>query len=90
VTDVAVFRDAYDPLLMRAHQVMSPDARQATGQETAGDVARRAAGELRALFEQHHGRIAALIIEPLVQCAAGMAIAPCRLPPFGARLVRRL
>ncbi|HEY2977492.1 MAG TPA: aminotransferase class III-fold pyridoxal phosphate-dependent enzyme, partial [Burkholderiaceae bacterium] len=26
VTDVAVFRDAYDPLLMRAHQVMSPDA----------------------------------------------------------------
>ena len=74
VTDVAVFRDAYDPLLMRAHQVMSPDARQATGQETAGDVARRAAGELRALFEQHHGRIAALIIEPLVQCAAGMTM----------------
>ena len=29
VTDVQVFRDAYDPLLMRAHQVMSPDARQA-------------------------------------------------------------
>jgi adenosylmethionine-8-amino-7-oxononanoate aminotransferase len=74
VTDVAVFRDAYDPLLMRAHQVMSPDARQATGHETAGDVARRAADELRVLFERHHRRIAALIIEPLVQCAAGMAM----------------
>ncbi len=29
VTDVQIFRDAYDPLLMRSHQVMSPDARQA-------------------------------------------------------------
>jgi adenosylmethionine-8-amino-7-oxononanoate aminotransferase len=74
VTDVAVFRDAYEPLLMRAHQVMSPDARQAIRHETAGDVARRAADELRVLLERHHSRIAALIIEPLVQCAAGMAM----------------
>ena len=74
VTDVAVFRDAYDPLLMRAHQVMSPDARQAAEQETAGDVAGRAAEDLRVLIERHHGRIAALIVEPLVQCAAGMAM----------------
>ncbi|MDM0071481.1 adenosylmethionine--8-amino-7-oxononanoate transaminase [Variovorax sp. J31P207] len=74
VTDVAVFRDAYDPLLMRAHQVMSPDARQAGPGETAADVATRAAAELEALFEARHEHIAALIIEPLVQGAAGMAM----------------
>ena len=34
VTDVAVFRDAYAPLLMRPHQVMSPDARQAAAGES--------------------------------------------------------
>lgn len=74
VTDVAVFRDAYDPLLMRAHQVMSPDARQAGPGETAADVATRAVAELEALFESRHDHIAALIIEPLVQGAAGMAM----------------
>lgn len=74
VTDVAVFRDAYDPLLMRAHQVMSPDARQAAPGESAVDVALRAAAELQALFEARHEHIAALILEPLVQGATGMAM----------------
>jgi len=73
VTDVAVFRDAYDPLLMRSHQVMSPDARQAAAGESGADVAQRAAAELRALFETRHTHIAALILEPLVQGATGMA-----------------
>lgn len=72
VTDVQLFRDAYDPLLMRAHLVMSPDARQAAPGETGADVARRAAAELAALLEARHEHIAALILEPLVQCAAGM------------------
>jgi adenosylmethionine-8-amino-7-oxononanoate aminotransferase len=74
VTDVAVFRDAYDPLLMRAHQVASPDARQAREGESPADVARRAAAELGALLEARHSRIAAVIVEPLVQGAAGMAM----------------
>ena len=73
VTDVAVFRDAYDPLLMRAHQVMSPDARQARPGESAADVAERAAAELQALLAERHAHIAALILEPLVQGATGMA-----------------
>ena len=74
VTDVAVFRDAYDPLLMRSHVVMAPDARQAEPGESAADVARRAAAALAALLEARSGHIAAVIIEPLVQCAAGMAM----------------
>lgn len=74
VTDVALFRDAYDPLLMRAHVVMSPDARQACAGESAADVATRALAELEALLQARAGDIAALIVEPLVQCAAGMAM----------------
>lgn len=74
VTDVQVFRDAYDPLLMRSHQVMSPDARQAQPSQTAQDVARQAADQVRQLFERRHEHIAALILEPLVQGAAGMAM----------------
>lgn len=86
VTDVKVFRDAYDPLLMRAHQVMSPDARQAAPGEDGAAVARRAAAGLEALLCERRGRIAAVILEPLVQCAAGMAMHD----PLYLREVRRL
>jgi adenosylmethionine-8-amino-7-oxononanoate aminotransferase len=74
VTDVAVFRDVYDPMLMRAHVVASPDARQAAPGESAADVAARAAAELRTLLASRAEHIAAVIVEPLVQCAAGMAM----------------
>lgn len=74
VTDVALFRDAYDPLLRHAHVVASPDARNARDGESDIDVAHRAAAELEALLARREGRIAAVIVEPLVQCAAGMAM----------------
>ncbi|MGE5622756.1 MAG: adenosylmethionine--8-amino-7-oxononanoate transaminase [Bacillota bacterium] len=74
VTDVQLFRDAYGPLLLRAHVVATPDARAARPGESAGDVARRAAQDLEAQLQQRADRIAAVIVEPLVQCAAGMAM----------------
>ncbi|PLZ01545.1 adenosylmethionine--8-amino-7-oxononanoate transaminase [Burkholderia sp. WAC0059] len=74
VTDVALFKDAYDPLLRNAHVVASPDARQAREGESAADVARRALDDVERLFEARGARLAALIVEPLVQCAAGMAM----------------
>ncbi|MFI4939707.1 MAG: adenosylmethionine--8-amino-7-oxononanoate transaminase [Burkholderiales bacterium] len=74
VTDVPLFRDAYGPMLQKVHVVTSPDARQAQQGETAADVARRAARDLQALLEQRGAHIAAVIVEPLVQCAAGMAM----------------
>ncbi len=72
VTDVPLFRDAYGPMLQSAHVVASPDACRAEAGETAADVARRAAQELQNLLEQRADHIAAVIVEPLVQCAAGM------------------
>ena len=74
VTDVALFRDAYGPLLRQAHVVASPDARQAQPGESAADVAQRAARALEVLLQARAGRIAAVIVEPLVQCATGMAM----------------
>jgi adenosylmethionine-8-amino-7-oxononanoate aminotransferase len=74
VTDVPLFRDAYGPLVQNAHVVATPDARNAQEGESAADVARRAARELEALLQQRAGQIAAVIVEPLVQCAAGMAM----------------
>ncbi|BBE08212.1 adenosylmethionine-8-amino-7-oxononanoate aminotransferase protein [Mycoavidus cysteinexigens] len=74
VTDVALFKTAYDPLLRHAHIAPSPDARQAQPGESAADVAQRSIAAITELFEARHTQIAAIIIEPLVQCAAGMAM----------------
>ncbi|MDQ0080616.1 adenosylmethionine-8-amino-7-oxononanoate aminotransferase [Variovorax boronicumulans] len=86
VTDVPVFRDAYAPLLANAHLVASPDARNAKPGEDAAAVARRTAAELEALLAEQHDTIAAVIVEPLVQCATGMAMHD----PEYVRLVRAL
>jgi adenosylmethionine-8-amino-7-oxononanoate aminotransferase len=74
VTDVSLFRDAYGPMLQRAHVIESPDARQARDGETSSDVASRAAQAFEALLQQRASKIAAIIVEPLVQCATGMAM----------------
>ena len=74
VTDIAIFREAYAPLVRLAATVPSPDARTAKPGENAADVANRAASALEHWLEQHHRSTAALIVEPLVQCATGMAM----------------
>jgi len=86
VTDVALFKDAYAPLVRAANVVPSADFRQAEAGETPADVARRAAATLERHLEQHGEKIAALIVEPLVQGAAGMAM----YDPEYLRLARAL
>jgi adenosylmethionine-8-amino-7-oxononanoate aminotransferase len=66
VTDVQVFRDAYDPLLMRAHIVASPDSRLNNEAE--------ALAAMRALLAERHSSLATVIVEPLIQGAAGMVM----------------
>jgi adenosylmethionine-8-amino-7-oxononanoate aminotransferase len=74
VTDVAIFKDTYAPLLMHSAQMPSPDARLAEPGESAEEYASRCADLLEEYIITHHEHIAAFIIEPLVQCAAGMAM----------------
>ena len=86
VTDVAIFRDAYAPLVRGGSCVPSPDARNAQPGETAADVARRAAAALEAHLAEHALETAAVIVEPLVQCASGMVM----YDPEYLRLARQL
>jgi adenosylmethionine-8-amino-7-oxononanoate aminotransferase len=86
VSDVAPFRDAYAPLLRAGITVMSPDWRHAEPGESPLDYARRCAGALERVLQQRHGEIAALIVEPLVQCANGMGM----YEPEYLRLARAL
>ena len=86
VTDVAIFRDAYAPLVRPAATVPTPDARNAKDGESAIDVARRAAAALEAQLAAQHENIAALIVEPLIQCASGMVM----YDPEYLRLARAL
>jgi len=74
VTDIPLFRDAYAPLVRLAATVPSPDARGARAGEPAAEVAHRAADALDAWLAKHHEETAALIVEPMIQCAAGMAM----------------
>lgn len=74
VTDVALFKDTYAPLLRHSAQVPSPDWRKAAIGTSAQEHSLRCAEALESHFEQHHERSAALILEPLVQGAAGMAM----------------
>ncbi len=74
VTDVSIFRDAYGSLLNPVHIVMSPDSRAATDRNSSEEIIDLALKSLEQCLERHHQTIAALIIEPLVQCAGQMAM----------------
>lgn len=74
VTDVAVFKDTYAPLILQSSQMPSPDSRLAEAGESDEAFAIRCAAALETYVATHHETLAALIIEPLVQGAAGMAM----------------
>jgi adenosylmethionine-8-amino-7-oxononanoate aminotransferase len=72
VTDVAIFRDAYAPLVRESLLAPFP-ARHADDHRFGGiRGAIDAADALKKLLAQRHQEIAALVVEPLVQGASGM------------------
>lgn len=71
VTDVPLYREVYDPLIRRPLLAPSPTP---APDESPQAAAVRAAAALDALLSAHAGEVAAVIVEPLVQCAAGMRI----------------
>jgi adenosylmethionine-8-amino-7-oxononanoate aminotransferase len=89
VTDVALFRDVYAPLL-RSHPVLaSPATQAATDAPDAQRAVDAALAALEHFLTEHGTTTAALIVEPLVQGARGMAMYDARYLAAARELTRR-
>lgn len=71
VTDVPLFRENYGSQLSEQYTAASPDLRQAATPDEHALITEKALHSLEQILENHQD-IAAVILEPLVQCAAGM------------------
>jgi adenosylmethionine-8-amino-7-oxononanoate aminotransferase len=73
VGDVALYKETYEPLLIRSIQTPSP-------RDQSVEAALEAAGALEAVLAERGSDVSALIVEPLVQGAGGMKMYhPCFL-----------
>jgi adenosylmethionine-8-amino-7-oxononanoate aminotransferase len=70
VGNVALYKDIYAPLLMDVITAPSPAVRKPG--ESSQEAAQRAIKAMRRLLTRHAHRTAAVIVEPLVQCAGDM------------------
>ncbi len=72
VGNVELYKSIYQPLLMDVITVPSPDCFDREAGESWAEHSRRKFTHMQAALERHADQAAAVIIEPLVQCAAGM------------------
>ncbi|MFZ9060283.1 MAG: adenosylmethionine--8-amino-7-oxononanoate transaminase [Steroidobacteraceae bacterium] len=72
VGDVALYKQVYQPLLLDVITVPSPDCYTREAGEDWESHSRRMFAHMEATLERHAHEVAAVIVEPLVQCAGGM------------------
>ncbi len=76
VGGVERFHAMFRPLLFETLRVPAPDSYRTPPGVAREDLCQYHLDNLEQVLAQHHGRIAALVIEPLVQAAAGMIMHP--------------
>ncbi len=74
VTDIPLFRESYAPLVRLSATLPSPDPRHAAPGVSTAEHLQRCIDALANYLDEHHTRTAALILEPLIQGAAGMGM----------------
>jgi adenosylmethionine-8-amino-7-oxononanoate aminotransferase len=75
VGGIARFHAIFEPLLFEVIRVPIPDPRRLPG--ASPEAAKlHFLHELESMLQAHHEEVAAMVIEPLVQCAAGMIMHP--------------
>ncbi len=68
VSDVGLYKQTYEPILLQSLQTPAPDVRRPDRESDIAQCLQR----LDELLAQRAHEISAVILEPLVQCAAGM------------------
>jgi adenosylmethionine-8-amino-7-oxononanoate aminotransferase len=76
VGGIEQFHAAFRPLLFETLRVPAPDTYRTPPGVARDDLCRYHLQKLEQVLAEHHHRIAALVIEPLVQAAAGMIMHP--------------
>ena len=72
VGDVALYKETYQPLLMQAITVPSPDCFHREPGSNWHEHTQHMFTHMRSTLEQHAEEVCAVFIEPLVQCAGNM------------------
>ena len=70
--DVSLYKETYQPLLLRPITVKSPDCYYREAGESWADYSTHAFAEMETALAHHADEVCAVIVEPLVQCAGGM------------------
>ncbi|MDA1179660.1 MAG: adenosylmethionine--8-amino-7-oxononanoate transaminase [Planctomycetota bacterium] len=73
---VARFHEMFRPLLFDVLRLPAPDTYRLPPGVSADEACDYYLGQLEAMLKEHHGQVAAMVIEPLVQGAAGMIMQP--------------
>ncbi len=76
VGGIAQFQGIFGPLLFEVVRAPLPDPRRLPAGTSTNGAVQHFLGELEPLLAAHQHELAAMVIEPLVQCAAGMVMHP--------------